>query len=227
MKFRIADLFCCAGGAGRGYADAGFDVVGFDIEPQPNYPFEFRQRDVLTLTPAELRAGFDAVHASPKCQGQTRMRAPGRKQHENQIPAALGLLEAAGLPWILENVPGAEPWMPGAITLCGTMFGLGTQGFELQRHRLFIASFPISPPGPCRHALPVVGVYGSHARNRSAIHGGRGTRDSWAGTHRAAMSEALGIDWATPAELSEAIPPAYTRHLGRQLRRHMVHRVAA
>ncbi len=224
---KLLDLFCCAGGAGMGYHRAGFDVVGVDWSPQPRYPFEFRRGDVLAMDPAEIAAEFDAIHASPKCQGQTRMRAPGRKQHVNQIPDTIALLNATGLPWILENVEGAEEWMPGALTLCGSMFGLGAQGHHLERHRLFVANFPISAPGPCQHKQPVIGVYGGHARNRSAAHGGRGTRDVWEGGHRAAMSEAMGMTWATCAEMSEAIPPAYTEHLGRQLMAHLQSREIA
>jgi DNA (cytosine-5)-methyltransferase 1 len=219
---RLLDLFCCAGGAGRGYADAGFDVVGVDVAPQPRYPFEFRRRDVLSMTAAEIVAEFDAIHASPPCQGQTRMVAPGKKEHANLIPATRALLEATGLPWIIENVEGAEPWMPDALTLCGTMFGLQTEGHELRRHRLFIASFDITAPSACQHTDgPVVGVYGGHARRRSAKHGGRGTRDVWVNGHRGAMGEAMGMDWATCTEMSEAIPPAYTRCLGEQVRSHI------
>lgn len=228
---RLGDLYSCAGGAGVGYKRAGFQhVTGFDIAPQPRYAGDdFEQRNVLLLSPAELRQRFDGLHASPICQGLTRMTAPGKKQHPNLIPQTIELLEATGLPWILENVEGAEPWMPGAITLCGTMFGLKAQGCELHRHRLFIANFPISPPGPCSHTGgPVVGVYGGHARVRSAKHGGRGTRDVWDGGHRAAMSQAMGMDWATCAEMSEAIPPAYTEWLGGQLLAHVAaQRVAA
>ena len=216
---RLLDLYCCAGGAGMGYHRAGFEVVGVDIKPQPRYPFEFRQGDVLALDPAQIAREFDAIHASPPCQGYTDLRhAPGAKGAPRLIAATRALLEATGLPWIIENVEGAEAEMRQPITLCGTMFGLQTEGHELRRHRLFEASFPITPPGPCRHTGgPVVGVYGGHARRRSARHGGRGTRDVWANGHRGAMGEAMGMDWATCAEMSEAIPPAYTEWLGRLL----------
>lgn len=228
MKPRLLDMYCCAGGAGRGYQLAGFHVTGADIKAQPRYAGDaFEQRDVLAMTPEEIRARFDAVHASPICQGLTRMRAPGKKEHPNLIPATRALLDASGLPWIIENVEGAEPWMPGAITLCGTMFGLGTQGFDLQRHRLFMANFPIAAPGPCNHAKPCVGVYGGHARNRSAVHGGRGTRDVWQGGHKGAASEAMAMDWATLGEMSEALPPPYTEHLGRQLLAHLTSQARA
>lgn len=222
-SLRLADLYSCAGGAGRGYQQAGFHVTGFDIKPQPRYAGDaFEQRDVLAITPEELRERFDAIHASPICQGLTRMVAPGKKAHPNLIPATLEILHASGLPFILENVEGAEPWMPGHITLCGTMFGLGAQGCDLHRHRLFMANFPISAPCSCQHRdVATIGVYGGHARRRSARHGGRGTRDVWEGGHKAAASQAMGMDWATLGELSEAIPPAYTQHLGQQLLAHI------
>jgi len=218
MKPRLLDLFCCAGGAAMGYHRAGFDVVGVDLSPQPRYPFAFIQNDALTLDPRFLRS-FDAIHASPPCQGYTDLRhAPGAKGAPRLIEATRALLESTGLPWIIENVEGAESEMRNPITLCGTMFGLQTEGHDLRRHRLFESNVAITPPGPCRHGeRPVVGVYGGHARRRSAKHGGRGTRDVWANGHRAAMSEAMGMDWATCTEMSEAIPPAYTQWLGCQL----------
>jgi len=221
----LLDLFCCAGGAGMGYHRAGFDVIGVDIAPQPHYPFRFIQRDVLTLTPTEIAGlGVAAIHASPICQGLTRMNAPGKKAHQNLIPATIALLQATGLPWVLENVEGAEAWMPGAITLCGSMFaGLESEDAWLRRHRLFCSNVTIAPPGPCQHdaARPVGGCYGGHARRRSRQFGGRSTRDAWRAGHRVAMAELLGIDWATCGEMSEAIPPAYTEHLGRQLLAHI------
>lgn len=220
---RILDLFCNAGGAGMGYARAGFDVVGVDLEPQKNYPFAFIQHDALTLDPRFL-AAFDAIHASPPCQGYTPMRhAPGAKGAPRLIGTTRAMLERAGLPWIIENVEDARPEMREPLTLCGSMFGLGAQGCRLQRHRLFESNIAISAPKPCQHdERPVIGVYGGHARRRAASAGGRGTRDVWEGGHRAAMSEAMGMTWATCAEMSEAIPPAYTEHLGRQLIAHII-----
>jgi DNA (cytosine-5)-methyltransferase 1 len=229
---RILDLFCCAGGAAMGYHQAGFDVVGVDINPQPRYPFEFIRNDVFEWGPDALR-DFDAIHASPPCQGYSEMRhAPGAKGAPRLIAATRALLRAQTeyawsytkpIPYVIENVVGARSAMINPTLLCGTMFGLGTQGHDLQRHRLFETSFPMSAP-QCRHGeSPVVGVYGGHARRRSAKHGGRGTRDVWEGGHKAAASEAMGIDWMTLGELSEAIPPAYTRFIGEQLMRHLGH----
>lgn len=214
---RLLDLFCCAGGAGMGYHRAGFDVVGVDIRPQPRYPFEFIQADCLKLGMDFLRS-FEAIHASPPCQGYTDLRhAPGAKGAPLLIDAVREMLDSTGLPYIIENVEGARVAMRDPIRLCGTMFGLGAQGCELRRHRLFESNMPLVAPA-CRHSGgAVVGVYGGHARVRSAKHGGRGTRDAWQGGHKAAASEAMGMDWATLSELSEAIPPAYTEFLGCQL----------
>ena len=222
MRPRILDLFCCAGGAAKGYHDAGFDPHGVDWLPQPRYPYPFRQADCVQMLLEErvaIRRDFDAVHASPPCQGYTAMRhAPGAIGAPRLIPAVVELLTVLGLPWILENVPEAVSDMPRAITLCGTMFGLEAHGCELHRHRLFIASFPIQAPEEHEHSGgPVVGVYGDHARVRSKRHGGRGTRDVWPETHREVMNRALGTGWMSAHEASEAIPPAYTEWLGKQL----------
>jgi DNA (cytosine-5)-methyltransferase 1 len=214
---RLLDLYCCQGGAAAGYARAGWEVVGVDLHPQPRYPFEFVQANVLGLDP-EWVAGFDAIHASPPCQFATLLKhAPGGREHPNLIPATRRLLEAAGRPYVIENVEPARGHMRNPVALCGTMFGLGAQGCELRRHRLFETSFPLRPP-VCSHSDgPVIGVYGGHARRRSARHGGRGTRDEWIGGHKTAASEAMGIDWMTLDGLSEAIPPAYTEFVGRQI----------
>ena len=222
MRPRLLDLYCCAGGAATGLHRAGFDVTGVDIVPRPRYPFHMIQNDALGLDPRWIADNFDAVWASPPCQGYTALRhAPGAVGAPRLIDETKALLEATGLPWIIENVEEAAWAMPGAITLCGTMFGLGVEECELRRHRLFIASFPIAPPGPCKHAKPVVGVYGGHARRRAASAGGRSTRDVWLGGHRQAMAGAMGVDWMTCAEMSEAIPPAYSQHLGGQLLIHL------
>lgn len=220
---RLLDLFCCAGGAARGYAEAGFDVYGVDLEPQSNYPFPVRQLDLVTSGLLDdgveaIRQCFDAIHASPPCQGYTGMVAPGQKGAPRLIPWVRERLEHIGLPYVIENVERAACDMRDPITLCGTMFGLGAHGCELQRHRLFESNVPIAAPCECRHAGgPVVGVYGDHARVRAASHGGRGTRDPWPETHREVMNRALGTGWMTAHEASEAIPPAYTLHIGRQL----------
>lgn len=230
-KLRLLDLFCCAGGAGAGYAQAGFEVVGVDLYRQPRYPFEFIQADALTLTPGWIARNFDAVHASPPCQFATPLKhAPNGKTHPNLIPGTRKLLKAAGLPYVIENVEKAREHLVNPVMLCGTMFDLGAEGCQLQRHRLFEASFKLTTPGPCAHddSKPVVGIYGGHARVRAARFGGRTTRDAWPNGHKPVMAEAMGgMDWATCAEISEAIPPSYTQWIGMRLKRQLSQAEAA
>lgn len=211
MKLRALDLFCCAGGAGMGLHRAGFDVVGVDIVQRDRYPFEFHRADALEF-PLD---GFDFIWASPPCQGYSAMRhAPGAKGAPLLIDAIRDRLTAAGVPWCIENVEQAAWAMRDPVTLCGSMFDLSSQGCQLRRHRLFEANF-VLPQMDCRHdERPVIGVYGGHARKRSAAAGGRGTRDIWDGGHKSAASEAMGMAWATLSEMSEAIPPSYSEYIG-------------
>lgn len=220
-KPKALDLFCCAGGAAMGLYRAGFDVIGVDIEQRKRYPFLFEQADALEY-PLD---GFDFIWASPPCQGYTSMRhAPGAVGAPLLIAEIRDRLEASGVPYCIENVEEARWDMRDPMTLCGSMFGLGTQGCQLQRHRLFECSFPIDWP-ECRHDdRPVIGVYGGHARRRAKSAGGRGTRDVWEGGHKVAASAAMGIDWMTLEELSEAIPPAYSEYIGRAALAHIANR---
>lgn len=212
MRPRAIDLFCCAGGASMGLHRAGFDVVGVDIVQRDRYPFEFHRADALSFP----LVGFDFIWASPPCQGYTALRhAPGAKGAPLLIDAVRARLEASGTAWCIENVEQAAWAMRDPVTLCGSMFGLGTQGCQLRRHRLFEANFPIPQPGCLHDDRPVVGVYGGHARRRAKSAGGRGTQDVWVGGHKSAASEALGVDWMTLSEMSECIPPAYAEHIGR------------
>jgi DNA (cytosine-5)-methyltransferase 1 len=204
------DLFCCAGGVAKGLTDAGWYVVGVDIEHQPRYPYAFVQADVMNL---EFH-NFGLVWASPPCQGYSDMQhAPGAKETPRLIEPVRSKLIRAKTRYVIENVEGAPLVDP--IVLCGSMFGLGAQDCQLRRHRLFECNFPVEQP-TCRHDdRPVIGVYGGHARKRSAAAGGRGTRDVWEGGHRAAAQEAMAIDWMTLNEMSQAIPPAFAEHIGR------------
>jgi DNA (cytosine-5)-methyltransferase 1 len=196
---------------------AGFDVVGVDIKPQSRYPFKFHQADALTF-PLD---GFDFIWASPPCQGYTSMRhAPGAVGAPRLIHHVRDRMPA-DVPWVIENVEEARRDMRRPILLCGSMFSLGADGCRLQRHRLFESNFPIPPP-LCQHdERPVIGVYGGHSRRRAASAGGRGTKDIWEGGHKAAASEALGIDWMTLSEMSESIPPAYAEYIGRTAIQHI------
>lgn len=207
MRPRLLDLYCGAGGCARGYMDAGFSVFGVDIDPQPNYWADgFSRADALTvLRDVEFVREFDAVHASPPCQRYIRSGNVDREKHPDLIPPTRALLERTGLPWVIENVPGAP--MRADVVLCGSMFGL-----RVRRHRWFEFSDGITrfPPFACDHSQPVAGVYG-HPHGENGAYAGMlpGTLESW--------SAAMGIDWMTTAELADAIPPAYTEWIGARL----------
>lgn len=210
---RLLDLFCCAGGAGMGYHRAGFDVVGVDCEPQPRYPFRFVQADALDYLAAH-GSDFDVIHASPPCQKNVKglaavNRALGRQlDHPDLIEPTRALLHALGKPYIMENVMGAP--LRGAVRLCGTSFGL-----PIYRHRLFECSELVMVPA-CEHDRQREAKYwtswmpGGERRRAKVVqvYDAAGERHEW--------GPALGIDWMTPAELTQAIPPAYTEHLGQQ-----------
>lgn len=204
---KVLDLFCGAGGASVGYHRAGFEVVGVDINPQPRYPFEFHQADAMTY-PLE---GFDAIHASPPCQRYSSMTKKwGRESaHPDLVEPMRARLAALGIPYVIENVAGAPLLAP--MMLCGSMFGLGAQGYQLQRHRLFESNVTMFAPASCAHVGQPLPVYG-HA-------GGRSKRDGLKFPGTDAWREGMGIDWMTGKELAESIPPAYTEYVGRHLRR--------
>jgi DNA (cytosine-5)-methyltransferase 1 len=203
----ILDLFCGAGGAGMGYHRAGWTVVGVDLSPQPRYPFEFHQADALKFS----LEGFDAVHASPPCQAYSALNNGtwgNSSGHPQLIEPIRDRFKASGLPYVIENVPRSPLVDP--VLLCGSMFGLGLDdppGY-LQRHRLFESSFPLSAPKRCDHRGQALGVYG-HGRG-----GGPKKGRSLAADDARAIME---MPWASRDGVSQAIPPAYTEHIGRQI----------
>ncbi len=201
---RLLDLFCGAGGAAMGYHQVGFtEIVGVDINPQPNYPFEFVLGDATH--PAFDLADFDLVHASPPCQAYSFATIQHRHNaYPDLVPATRQLLVDSGRPYVIENVPGAPLHAP--ITLCGSTLGLN----RIRRHRIFETSWFMMSPG-CDHSrlrepLTVVGhsEQGRTYARRLLPHG------------LEARKEAMGIDWMTRDELTESIPPAFTRYIGSQ-----------
>lgn len=207
---KLLDLFCCAGGAGDGYRRAGFDVTGVDIRKQPHNPHRFIQADALEYL-REHGKEYDVIHASPPCQAHSDLKHMwNAKKHADLIGPTRELLKELGKPYIIENVEGAPLMCP--IILCGTMFGLGSGDAELRRHRLFEINWGwLMPPVCCHGRKPrVIGVYGGHGRDRRRKTNGQDFPTT-------ARREAMGIDWMTGTELSQAIPPAYTEYLGREL----------
>ena len=214
-RLRLLDLFCCAGGAAKGYADAGFEVVGVDIAPQPNYPFEFHQSDALDFLSRHAHE-FDAVHASPPCQSYLNLgavnRALGRKyEHADLIEVTRSLLCSLDKPYVIENVEDARRELIDPVRVCGT--GLGR---PIRRHRLFESNVPLTGIA-CDHKAFSEPKYwtgwrpnGEHRLSTVVqIYGNAGGREHW--------PAALGVDWMTAKEMTECVPPSYTEHLGRQL----------
>lgn len=207
QKMKLLDLYCGAGGCSVGYKRAGFDVVGVDLHPQPRYPFKFFQADALEYL-RENWMHFDVIHASPPCQAHTAINHAKKGRIASLVDGTRAELNRIGLPYVLENVPGAP--MRNAIMLCGTMFGL-----DVIRHRLFDSNQILHAPlQGCQHRGSVSdGTYVS-------VHGG-GQRSTHAipySEQRKRWEEAMGIEWmGTRRELVNAIPPAYTEYIGHQL----------
>jgi DNA (cytosine-5)-methyltransferase 1 len=220
---RLLDLFCGAGGAAMGYHRAGFEVVGVDIVGQPNYPFEFIKAGALEfIEKYERRAWWVAAHASPPCQFATayRRRKGVAVDAVNLIPDTRELLRATGLPYVIENVEQAKRHLVDPVTCCGTSLGV-----DIRRHRLFESSLPLAGIA-CDHAGQAARSPGyPQATNRT-----NPRKTIEVGVRRiplAVQQRHMGIDWMTREELSQAIPPAYTEHLGTQLLAHLAAERAA
>lgn len=210
---RLLDLYCGGGGASAGYAEAGWQVTGVDYDERMrrHYPHKTLLIGDALEWLAVIGYRFDAIVASPPCQDHSLLRHRTGVTHGtgDLLDLTIEALEALGKPYIVENVESAQ--RPGGIVLCGSMFGLGTicrdgQFRQLRRHRRFWSNVDISAPGPCRHAYPSIGVHGGGPSH------GRGFKAS-----APEAREVLGIDWLPRDLLSQAIPPAYTSWLGRQL----------
>lgn len=215
----LLDLFCCQGGAAAGYARAGFDVVGVDRDPQPQYPFTFIQADALEflaeIIDTRTIVQFDAVHTSPPCQFHSVMtNATARKKHVDLIPPTRELLALTGLPTVIENVEGARAALVDPVRLCGSSFGLG-----VRRHRFFeVNGFALEQP-VCRHREQgaVLGVYGNaevgdYSRRPDGTNRGRK-----ANSPQQASAALGGVDWMTWKGMTQCLPPAYTEHIGRAI----------
>jgi len=220
VKPRLLDLFCGAGMAAEGYAAAGWDVVGVDLVAQPDYPFAFVQMNAMSLPYSILAGDYDAVHASPPCQFITRARKlrdaqNGTSKSGDLLTPTLAMLANEAVPWVVENVEDARAYLPGAVRLCGSSFGL-----DVQRHRLFLSNVPLQGT-VCQHDRfpldPITGrprpwgVY--HVPGDSIPGGGRTARDADHARQLFGMTRSLSWD-----SIKEGFPPAYTAWIGRQLR---------
>ncbi|MFJ4421865.1 methyltransferase domain-containing protein [Streptomyces bobili] len=201
---RLLDLFCCQGGAAKGYADAGFDVTGVDKDPQPRYPHRFIQADAIAYA-LEHGARYDFIHGSPPCQHDTECQRIQGNDHPDLIAPTRTALERSGRPWVMENVRGAMPKLREPVMLCGQMFHL-----DNYRHRFFETGggFTLDQPAHPEHLVPQAkmgrpvppGHYGQFVGNFSGVDLAR---------------RVLGVPWMNRDGIRECIPPAYTEHIGR------------
>lgn len=205
MKPKLLDGFCKAGGAGEGYARAGFEVMGVDVEPQPNYPHGFTQADFFEFISAHGHE-YDVIHASPPCQfftGFARMNALRGivKDYRNLIPDVRKALVSIGAPYVIENIEAARGHLLSPVKLCGSTFGL-----EVRRHRLFESNMLLFGL-PCDHLRQgrPLGVYGQpgSAPMRPTKFGGGFVR----ARNAEEAGRAMSIDWMDWHELTQAIPP--------------------
>ena len=215
MKPRLLDLYCKEGGASMGYYRAGFEVIGVDIEPQPNYPFEFHQADALTYP----LSGFDAYHASQPCKADNQAilcrpeRDILRAGYPRLIKPTRERLLGIGKPFVIENVPLARNQLINPIMLCGTMFGL-----KVRRHRWFeLHGFEINfAPATCA-CKGKAGFTNSSSGFSSFANGARLISVAGHNFCVADAQEAMGIDWMGQDGLSQAIPWAYTYFIAKYI----------
>lgn len=201
---RALDLCCCAGGATRGLQQAGYHVTGVDIRPQPHYCGDaFIRADAMDVN----LEGYDLIWASPPCQLWSELTpADRRKHHPDLIDPIRRRLQTQPAPYIIENVEMAAHLLRSPTMLCGTMFGL-----NIWRHRYFefgnVDPFFLLPP--CNHSEPPIIISGQGSRIVDGKRMGR--------IPVPIKRAAIGIDWMNREELSESIPPAYSRFLAEQI----------
>jgi len=219
-KMRLLDLFCCAGGASMGYHLAGFEVIGVDHKPQPNYPFQFFQHDAVDFMKRWGRE-YDFIHASPPCQGYSNHTKEdseyvnhSKGKDEPRLIQTIRELIPGDTPYVIENVIGAKKELIKPFQLCGVMFGL-----PFARHRLFESNLNIIPP----HHPNCKGIAKQYAlennidyRDMSITGKSRrsGCIDTW--------KELMQMPWAGRAwEVTEAIPHVYAKYIGEQVLKNM------
>jgi DNA (cytosine-5)-methyltransferase 1 len=206
----LLDLFCCEGGAAFGYWQAGFDVIGVDIEPQPLYPFPVVVADALR--PPFMLDDFDAIHASPPCQSYSTMANRYGSHEPELIDDVREMLANAGLPYVIENVVGARSTMERSspLVLHGGMF----PELGVYRPRLFESNVMLMSPGPAKRPKDAAAIYGPDD-GRLLF-----TRKDGTELRAARLAEArdaMQMPWASWNGVREAIPPAYTRFIGEQI----------
>jgi DNA (cytosine-5)-methyltransferase 1 len=254
---RLLDLFACEGGASVGYARAGWDVLAVDMDANrlKRNPHAWHTADAFDILERQPERLFDAIHASPPCQGYTRGNAGKVTKWPKLIPHVREALEATGLPYVIENVKDAGPEMVDPVALCGCMFDLSVRDYSctadnpqdsrthrlawacntddgvevhLQRLRLFESNWDMAAPKPCDHRNHhwVAGAYGGARRDKYEAKFIR--KGGYVPPDKATVMALLGVEHdMTWNGLFECLPPAFTEHVGTQLLAHVEGRVAA
>ena len=221
QRLKLLDLFCCEGGAGTGYARAGWDVTGVDIEHKDKNPHPLIVADAIEYA-REHAQEYDAIHASPPCQSYSKAMKHLATPQPMLIDAVREILQASGKPWVIENVPGAplakesDLFGQHGVVICGTMFGL-----RIYRHRIFETSFAINPPRPCDHSIVPLNPHradgdpgapsAGRARMRQEFGDDVDCEKVWA--------KEMGVEWMSRHGAREAVPPCFTEWIGRELLR--------
>lgn len=201
-QLKMLDLYCGGGGAGYGYEQAGFNVTGVDIKPQPKYQGKFIQADAIDYLKAHFQE-YDVVHASPPCQAYSMASMQFRKAgkaYVDLIEVTRRELIKTGKPYIIENVSGSP--LKNPIELCGLMFGMRTY-----RHRLFESNIEIKTPPHPKHTAqnakmgrkPKDGEFIQYVGHFSGV---------------GLVQEMTGLYWLGQSELAQSIPPQYTKFIG-------------
>ena len=229
-----------------GFAPVGLDSSKQRLKRYP-FPHvevditDLTPRDLATLIE---HTGAVFVIAGPPCQGfsDTSALRKNREVREgknwvseahppaNLIGRTRALISIADpdIPYVIENVPGAaDELMPGrTIQLCGSSAAFR---LRVRRHRLFEHSHHLELHGTtCDHGWQdnhkcyvtdkgqhtgILSVYGTSAKGVTHAAQRRQLDQSQTDLQRVAM----GIDWMSARDLSQAIPPAYSNFIGLQV----------
>jgi len=225
---RILDLYCCAGGAARGYAMAGYSCVGVDLDEYEDYPFPGVAASALDVLDTLLDGGsvlghtladFDAAHSSPPCQKWAPLmscRPGGRDSYLDLIAPTRERLIATGLPYVIENVPQAP--LKDPVILCGTQFG---KRFKL--HRAFETNWPLPQP-ECDHSIRPFNPENNEGRKqiRAAFPEGTSVWASFCAEKGLTGPGGMRYNGDYKKQAREAISPYFTEFIGRSLAAHLL-----
>lgn len=211
---RLLDLFFGAGGAAMGYHQAGFtEIVGVDINPQPNYPFKFQQLDALDVLVSSYLDEFDLIHTSPPCQSYSRAMKHLSHPQPMLVEKVRRHLEASGKPWSPRTFP-ARLSLPRMT--CSGHTGSSSAGLHSECESgvtvLFETSFPVAPLACNHESWRGSTMNPNNQAGRDRIRAG--TDEVVPDLVEVVWRREMGVEWMGRYEAREAIPPAYTKYIG-------------